>query len=207
MRLAAALFALVLSLLLAALAFAEFNVELDLNGNVGDGPDLIEVMVSDYITGDLWILGDEPIYGVDWGICNYDGALEFQGVEYVLPLEWLSTPPVPGECVLLSAWHSDYTGTEKESWGSVKRRFRDGGSPHKTPPPEPITPPALVATLVYHAAVDDAIAGITLGTSTVTDIDMQQIHVANENTLLGTVHIGFGSPPKTNYRAIRGMFR
>lgn len=194
-------------LLIPAGAGAEWTVELDLDGYLGNGPDYIFAYVSDYVTADLWIHGDEPMIAFSVDLCNWDGALEFQGAEYLLPVEWEGVIPEPGVCVSFSAFDTTPTGTEEESWGGIKSRFRNGRSiPFKSAPSrDPITLPAHVGRIVYHAAVDYSLADIIPNSGSWTTVGGATGEFSNY--IGGTVQIGMKSPDKSAWGAIRGLFR
>ena len=126
-----------------------------------------------------------------------------------LPVDWESVTPEPGVCVSFSAFDTAPTGTEEESWGGVKSRFRDGRSIRfkSAPSRDPITLPARVGWIVYHAAVDISISDITLNSGSWTAATGATGVFSNVGDVLCTVETGLWNPEKSAWGAIRGLFR
>ncbi|MFH1278387.1 MAG: hypothetical protein ABIK65_08410 [Candidatus Eisenbacteria bacterium] len=178
-------FAVVAMLAFAAVAHAQYTVELDLNGVQGDGPDFIEVMVSDYVTGDLWIYGPNMLFS--WGciVCNFDGSLEFQGFVYSTPAGWTNAAVQVGADGCITVQATDFSFTA------------------------PMPLPWLVGTFTFHAAVDQSIDDITFGDAGWLDINFISGVMDNANTLAGTVKIGDipQSTEESSWGAVKGLFR
>jgi hypothetical protein len=178
-------FAVVAMLAFAAAAHAQFTVELDLNGVQGDGPDLIEAMVSDYVTGDVWVYGPDALFSFGVILCNYDGSLEFQGFVYNTPAGWTNTPPNvgPDGCVTIQATDFNFA--------------------------TPMVLPAMVGTVTFHAAVDMSIDDITFGDCGYFTVAFLSGVMDNSGTLAGTVLIGDQgtSTEESSWGAVKGLFR
>lgn len=174
-------FVVVAMLAFAVAAHGQYSVELDLNGTPGDGPDYVVAAVSDYITGDLWIHGPVALFSFGVIICNYDGSLEFQGAAYATPAGWTNAPVAPGECVTVQATDFNFA--------------------------TPLVLPYMVATLTFHAAVDQSIDDITFGDAGWLDINFMSGVMDNQGTLAGTVQIGETSTEESSWGAVKGLFR
>jgi len=86
---------LIFPLLAWRTAGADMLVELDVDSQVGNGPDTIVVTPEDSVVTDVWIVGDDWGPSVFWyfGIYVVDnGALDFLGGEILLPPPWQSDP-------------------------------------------------------------------------------------------------------------------
>ena len=177
-------FAVVAMLAFAAAAHAQFTVELDLNGVQGDGPDFVNAVVSDYITGDLWVYGPEGLFSFGVILCNYDGSLEFQGFEYITPDGWTETAPSvgPDGCVTLQATDFNFANC--------------------------MALPAMIGTVTFHAAVDESIDDITFGDCGYFTCSFLSGVMDNSGTLAGTVQIGtIVSTEESSWGAVKGLFR
>ncbi len=96
----------ILSLFLAYPLSADMIVELDLDGQLGNGPDTIAVSPGDSIAVDVWIKGDQ-FGGFFWSFGCYlidSGVLDLIDAE-VFPLTWTPLPITEtGDTVFVSAW-------------------------------------------------------------------------------------------------------
>ena len=165
-------------MLFATAASAQFMAELDLDGVVGNGPDFIETMVSDYISVDIWVHGPAMLFSFGMTICNYDGSLEYQGIAYNVGT-WTPVEPVPGYCFDVQATDFSFAN--------------------------PMTLPAMVATVTFHAAIDSSIDDIIIltGGYLSTGFLSGQFDVV----IGGTVWIGTSSTEETSWGAVKGLFR
>ena len=167
-------------MLFATAASAQFTAELDLDGVVGNGPDFIEVMVSDYVDVDVWITGPNALLSFGMTICNYDGSLEYQGTTYFIPTGWTPIEPVPGVCFDVQA--TDFTFSN------------------------PMQLPALVATVTFHAAVDESIDDIIILQGGYLSAGFLS---GNFSEMIGcTVQIGdIIGTEEASWGAVKGLFR
>ncbi|MFH1279619.1 MAG: hypothetical protein ABIK65_14725 [Candidatus Eisenbacteria bacterium] len=165
-----------------ATSAAQWFVELDLDGTVGNGPDIVDVEVNDYVDGDLWLYGPAGVYSFGFIICSFDGALEDEGFTYYIPEVWTFAPVIwnPG-CYTVQA--TDFTFSE------------------------PIALPAMLATIHYQAAVDQTIANIVLQAGGYFDTTFGSGSVDNVGDTLATVRIGVTSTEKSSWGAVKGLFR
>ncbi len=166
-------------MLFATMASAQFSVELDLDGVLGNGPDFIEVEVSEYVAVDIWVHGPAALLSYGMTICNYDGSLEYQGCAYYVPTGWTPIDPIPGVCFDVQA--TDFTFSN------------------------PMALPALVATVTFHAAVDQSIDDIII---------MQGGYLSAgflsglfEGNVGATVKIGSIATEEASWGAVKGLFR
>lgn len=177
-------FVVVAMLAFAVAAHAQFTVELDLDGTTGNGPDYVNVFVSDYVTGDLWIYGPASLFSFGAIVCNFDGSLEFQGFAYVTP-GWTETPPAVGAdgCITVQATDFNFA--------------------------TPLPLPAMVGTFTFHAAVDMSIDDITFGDCGYFTNTFASGVMDNSGTLAGTVQIGEqgNSTEESSWGAVKGLFR
>lgn len=138
------------SLLLVSVLFATlapgtsaqpYTVELDLDGQVGNGPDHMGAGVSDYIDVNVWIMGSgAPLFSSYFMLCNLDGSLEFQGFTSMIPPPWTHTPPQTGT-VCFQMQDTDFTYSA------------------------PIAVPFQQGVVTYHCAVNGSLGDITIDTS------------------------------------------
>ncbi len=175
-------------LLLAGASFATLVVEADLDGTLGNGPDYLVVSQSALVPVDLWILGDvNPAYVFGMFLCNYDHSLVYQSTVYNLPGGgWQGVPPVaptPDGCITVQGQNFLFDMVMVWPWK--------------------------VATVTYHAAVDQSIDEIWLGgpdggvlTSSFTSVAFDNIE-----SVLGRVQIGETNVEETNWGAVKSLFR
>ncbi|MFH1681868.1 MAG: hypothetical protein ABIH26_14655, partial [Candidatus Eisenbacteria bacterium] len=135
-----------LMLLTAASAgIAQYYVEADLNGVVGDPqPDYLVTTVGEEVLVDYWVLGStNPALAYWLPVCNFDHSLGYLSTLYY-PTPggcWTSLPVAPPDsagCILLSG--------ANHTFGVC-----------------PLIPPYRVATVTYQAAADGSIAELHLG--------------------------------------------
>lgn len=180
----------VLLLVPAVILAQPYYIELDLDGVLGNGPDVMSATVSDYITVDVWIMGTGlPLVSSNFTICNLDGSLEYQGYASNIDPPWTITPPqISDNCALHQA--TDFT-------------FSD---------PKPV--PFLQGTVTWHAAVDQSIAEIGI------DLDPAMSGWFNtafcskfktscmfETSINCTVVIGATNTETTSWSEVKGLFR
>jgi hypothetical protein len=183
-----ALVATLMGALFAGFAMAQpYFVELDLDGVLGNGPDVVSAEVSDYIDVNVWITGTGPmLFSTNFTICNMDGSLEFQGFTSVdIPGGWTQVDPtdVGNGCWLMQAIDLS------------------GGAP--------LAVPFLHGVVTYHAAVDHTFDDLT--------IDLDPLASGWFNTAFGSggfedfvgagVQIGTAATEETNWGAVKGLFR
>ena len=160
-----------------------YYVEYDLDGTLGNGPDLVSVEVSDLINVDVWVLGGPMINLIGWGIefCNSDGSLELQGVEYHTPEGWTDYDPVEFGA---GCWQINTVTFNIEDAMSI---------------------PSMVGTLTWHAAVDQSIDDLTH------DFGVWVGTAGNDGFFdegIGcTVMIGTTATESATWGAIKGLFR
>lgn len=210
MRLAVVLLFAVLLLAVPAASTAAVFLELDMDGVVGNGPDFVFHEVGSYFTADLWLIGDPPlsVSGFDLHLCNPDQCLEFQEMQYFVPVGWASSPVEGGACIHAAAWDPDVTAVEEESWGGVKALFREGGGASKTTSRAlPITLPARVGTITYQAVVDMCLSELILDSGQVTLSDGTTVPFENVGLVVGVVAIGTIEASGTAWGALQGLFR
>lgn len=175
---------IVITLLAPIVGAASTSIEVDLDGVLGNGPDNISAAISDYIVAELWLVGiEDAVSGAGVTVCNLDGALEFQGATYEVPLSWTLWPPdfsLPG-CVKLVA--VDY-----------------GAAPINVFP-------ALFSTITYHAAQDNAIAEISidLQNSDFATIGFEVFDFDGYSG--GTINIGTTPTGDSHWGEIKNLFR
>ncbi len=167
-----------------AVAQFELSVELDLDGVVGNGPDVIAANMSDYISVDVWIIGDPTsVSYVGVTFCNLDGSLEFQGYSDAIGSGWTITPPqVTGSCVLVQATDFSFSA--------------------------PKIAPFLHGTATYHAAVDASIDDLTIDARQSGWFTAFGPYLFSDN--VGAVVIVSGEPAATeesSWGGVKGLFR
>ncbi len=180
-----AIAAVLVSALFPGFAAAQLSVELDLDGVVGNGPDVNCADVSDYINVDIWITGTPlSLLSASVSICNNDGSLEFQGYQDAIGSPWTITPPQFGPCLVIQA--TDFTFSA------------------------PKTVPFLYGTATYHAAADG-----TLGELTVDDNNSGWFSANGGGTGFFTNNIGVlfliggcdTATEESSWGAVKGLFR
>jgi hypothetical protein len=142
-RVALALLAMLAS---SSLVSAQFRVELDVDGFIGEGPDTLDVDVGTLVAVDVWWVCDEPreLLFMETVICDSGGGLEYASYEYQLDqcqpgiATWTPQFPEPN-CVLL---RSQYLESAKQMMWCMT--------------------PVLQATLVYRAADDRGIQRLSV---------------------------------------------
>ncbi len=177
-----------LFVLTASLSFAGLGVELDLDGTLANGPDFVVAAVSDYVNVDVWVTGTGTASVLFIRVCNLDGSLEFQGGTQGpgIPNWGFNLNPVGGQnCVDIDASDLEKTGLAL------------------------LVPPALVATLVYHAAVDNSCDDLTVDLPASLFIDGTGVH-GFDGAMNCMIDIGGGCVSATeenNWGAVKGLFR
>jgi hypothetical protein len=182
--------AVVASLVLATAGFAQMHsVEVDLNGVLGDGPDLINVPVSTVVPVDVWITGDGPCWWVvGLFLCNAELNLGYQSTAYFNPGGgWAFIAPLPPDangCITLQGQNFSFD--------------------------VPMCAPWKLATVQYHAAVDHTVAHLVAGPqSGVLTTGFVTSSFSNNGAVLATIEIG--TPPQgteeTNWGAVKSLFR
>ncbi|MFH1681756.1 MAG: hypothetical protein ABIH26_14075 [Candidatus Eisenbacteria bacterium] len=167
---------------------AQYSVELDLDGIVGNAPDYIYVEQSDYVLVEVYLNGPNSVWVFGMFLCNFDRSLEFQSATFYSPGGAWSFPPVqpPDEnnCITVQGQNFD---------------FANG---------PPMVLPWHVATLEYHAAVDQSIDDLYMLTgSGVLTYSFSSFDFENCESVLGTVQIGDISTEETNWGAVKSLFR
>jgi hypothetical protein len=174
-------------LLMAGASFAGLSVEVDLDGQLGNGPDFITVAPSDYIQANIWIIGDAPccwVFGMF--LCNYDHSLEFQGFVFNDPGGGWGSPPVqpptPEGCITLQGQNFDFD--------------------------IPMCWPWMIGTVTYHAAVEHSLDELFLGEgSGVLTVSFTTVSFDNNGTVVARIQIGDTGVEETNWGAVKNLFR
>ncbi len=167
-----------------AVAQIQTSVEFDLDGVVGNGPDIIAVTVSDYIAVDVWITGDpHPLLFVAITMCNLDGSLEFQGFQYAFGLPWTAYPPdINGPCVLLRTVDFSFT-----NWKMT---------------------PVLFGTAMYHAAVDASLDDLAIDADNSAWFSLYGITGIFTDNVGASVQIGgVTSTEESSWGGVKSLFR
>lgn len=79
----------------------EYFVELDLDGQLGNGPDVGAAAVGDTIAVEVWMVGEGcGLLGSWFTLCNDSGSLNFIEITTDFEPPWIEEPPtVAGTCV------------------------------------------------------------------------------------------------------------
>ncbi len=166
-----------------ASAQPSYSVELDLDGTLGNGPDIVSATVSDYIAIDIWIHGGVDLFYARIEVCNFDGSLEGLGIIVNPPPGWEVSPvDTPGPMCLVKTI-SDFTFAV------------------------PMTLPWRFGTITYHAAVDHAFGEIT-----VLLMNSSWINVNFESGLFDMaigcgIQIGTSAAEPSSWGGVKGLFR
>ncbi len=182
-RMAHMLFAGMILAAMAPIAHSQpFGVELDLDGQMGNGPDTLSASIGDYIRGDIWVLGPTPILSFGFTLCNLDGSLEHQGSVSNVPATWtVSTTGLPGHCMDLTA--TDFT-------------FSD-----------PVSLPWLFHTITYQAAVDQTLASLQIDLNLSGWLNTSLESGFFSSSVGGSVQIGSTEVYGTEWGKIKSLFR
>jgi len=173
-------------LLFASAGMGQYRAEIDLDGDPMNGIDYIQVPVSTYIAVDIWLYGPPGsgcyVFGVE--LCDYDRSLEFQGGVFYFPdPQWSGVfrPPDAQNCITVEGQTFAFT--------------------------VPIMFPYKVATVTYHAAVDESIDDLTLRNGGVLTLNFTSQWFENIGAVLGTVQVGEIATEETNWGAVKSLFR
>jgi len=177
-------------LLLAAGGFAQFSVEADLNGVVGDPqPDFLVTAVGDTFTADLWIFG--PYGSGCWVFeifsCDPDGALTLESTQFFSP---------PGGCwAFLPVGGSDSAGCIRLQGQTICDW--------------PIMFPYKIARVAYRAAVDHSIAELVLGPgSGLLTLTFATHSFDNNGEVIARIQIGDVTEAEpTSWGSVKQLFR
>ncbi|MFH1276820.1 MAG: hypothetical protein ABIK65_00345 [Candidatus Eisenbacteria bacterium] len=160
----------------------EYSVELDLDGVIGNGPDIESALVSDLVYVDVWVFGPGPLFAVGLTICNLDGALEYEGAAGNLPPGWIMTPLLPpGICFDIGAIDISFTS--------------------------PVALPWLFFTVTYHAAVDDAYGHIIVDLEQSGWMDSGFQSGVFSDFVGAGVRIGATSTDRSSWGSVKSLFR
>jgi hypothetical protein len=181
--------ALAAALLFSGAGAAEYWVEADLNGVFGDPqPDSIVASVGQDVPVDVWAVGSPDVcFTVFYvSLCDGDGALDYQDVQYHRLPGWGYWPPEPPDtmdCIHL--------------WGAQ----------HEFGPCLPL--PYRVATLTYRAAVDHTMADLTLGeASAMFTSGFSTYWFVNKGEVIARIRIGAPtSTETTSWGSVKSLFR
>ena len=165
----------------ATAASAQYTVELDLNGVVGDGPDVVEAEVSDYIDVDVWMHGPAMVLSMGADICNYDGSLEFQGYTSNSPSGWTDNTVTANYPPCLTVQMTDF--------GFMA----------------PVPLPYMMGTLTFHAAVDHSTDDLVVISGGWFSEGFGS--GACDVLIGGTVIIGGSATEESSWGAVKGLFR
>jgi hypothetical protein len=188
-RIVLALLAIVAS---SSLVSAEYHVELDLDGLIGEAPDTLDVEVGDSIAVDVWWTSDELAWllYMQTVICDSAGGLEYATTDYGLDqceggiCAWPPQIPAP-HCLLLRA------------------QYLEAGE--RT---EHCTTPVLLATVMYLAAEDHAIERLSVdeGQSVCLTTSFQTYYA--EGSIGAVIRIGGATSIRgTTWGAVKELFR
>lgn len=177
--------------LLTSGVYAQYYVEADLNGVLGDSqPDIVVASAGQDIMADIWILASPGLTCSAFGVflCNHDFALEYQGTDYYpYAPGWACFPPEPPDssgCILLY-------GVDLVILAPMEFPYR-------------------VASVTYRTAVDHAIADLTLGpTSAVMTLpSFSTFSFVNNGSVLARVQIGdVTATEASSWGSIKALFR
>lgn len=175
-------------LLLAGASFAALQLEVDLDGTLGNGPDYKLALVSENVLADIWIIGDSPCaWVVGLFLCNADASLEYVSTQYFSPGGgWAFVAPgMPGPDGCLTIQGQNFSFDVPMCW------------------------PWKLATVTYHAAVDHSVDELFLGAgSGVLTTSFSTVSYDNNETVVGRVQIGLiDSVEETNWGAVKNLFR
>lgn len=162
-------------LMIASFAYAD-HMEFDLDGIQGNGPDVITAEVSDYILVDIWFFNDVPMISFGVTVLQLDGSLEYQSCEYFCE-GWTAVDPIPGPQFDVQA--TDWTMT----------------LPLQN---------HLVATVIFHAAVDCSVDDIQGIDASYLGTDYNTYFI---DAIGAQVIIGGSATEETNWGAVKGLFR
>jgi len=175
-------------LLLAFAASAQYSVEADLNGVVGDlQPDYIVTTVGQEVPVDIWFFGPNCIIVFGAYLCNPELSLEYAATQFFSPGGgWYFpqvAPPDAAGCILMQG----------QDFSSVLMCF-----PYK------------VAKVTYLAATDQSIADLRLGepSAVLTLSSFQTVYFANEGEILARIQIGdVTATEATSWGSVKALFR
>jgi hypothetical protein len=177
-------------LLAAGGVSAQYSVEADLNGIVGDPqPDFLVTTVGEDVLVDFWVLGPDWVKAYGFQACNYDLSLSYVSTLYY---------PTPGGC-----WASQPV-TSPDSLGCIRlsgQNLTFGWCP--------LIPPYRVATVTYQAAVDGSIAEIALGAvGGVMTYSFYTQSFTNNGEVLARIQIGdVTATEPTSWGLVKSLFR
>ncbi|MFH1681687.1 MAG: hypothetical protein ABIH26_13730 [Candidatus Eisenbacteria bacterium] len=155
-------------------AHSEWSVELDLDGTLGNGPDVAFFTPGDFVIMDVWAKGETAILGFEVALCDTQNLLDLVWRDFYLPDSWNDTLTIGDDCIILSGHDRVLTGVrpgagqKPSTWSSIKTLFRQTKPHPKMMILDPLALPARVATLVYEA-LDIGIAHVTVGESSLVD--------------------------------------
>jgi len=177
-------------LLAAGGVSAQYSVEADLNGVVGDPqPDYIVTAMGDSVWVDIWFsgLGDCPGCVMFHAyLCNPDHALTYQGTSWYPPqsVDWayVAVPPDSAGCAMLYGFAPCF------GWMIF---------PHK------------VARVTYRASLDASIAELLLGEgSDLLDLCYDFQVFSNVGEVLARIQIGdVTATEPTSWGSVKSLFR
>jgi len=186
LRMKKAFVAMAATLLIATASFAHY-VDVDLDGTI-DGVDYIQVNQSTNVVADVWLLGEGPCWWVcGVYLCNGDHNLGYLSTVYNTPGGgWGFVAPQPPDangCITLQGQNFTFD--------------------------IPMCAPWKLATVTYHAAVDQHVADLTLDTgSGVLTVDFVTSSFTNNGSLVGEITIGqIVGVEETNWGAVKSLFR
>ncbi|RPH35409.1 MAG: hypothetical protein EHM91_17270 [Planctomycetota bacterium] len=145
------------------------------------------VPVSTYVPANIWIVGEAgPAWVAGMVLCNPDHSLEYQSCVYNSPGGgWAFVapqPPDPQGCITIQGQNFSFD--------------------------VPMVFPWRIATVTYHAAVDQSIDDLFLmGPEGGVLTDGGTVFFDNLDTVVGQVQIGITSVEETNWGAVKNLFR
>ncbi len=78
-----------------SLGHSEYVAELDVDGQLGNGPDTVSVGVGQEIWTSVWLHGPQGLFGFEVVVCNPDHSLQYASATYNVPESWTMPPGWP----------------------------------------------------------------------------------------------------------------
>jgi len=182
----AAIALLVIILSGGALEAQLYELELDLDGVLGNGPDTAWVSQGECFDVDVWATGEgRGLYLVQATVCNVDEALDWCGWE---------VGPIAEECMLID--------TLTTVSGPCVTVLGNGGFLFCA-----TSPPFLFATMTYMAAGDEVLASMTIDLGNSIWIDDAYTIGSFVDGISAFVQIGTTAVVESSWGSIKNLFR